>query len=46
MATLVSFGAGPIPNVGVITMTAVLSSVGLPLDGLLFISAIDWIMYV
>ena len=45
MAILVSFGAGPIPSVGVITMTVVLNSVGLPLKDIFIIAAVDWIVY-
>jgi len=43
-ATLASIGAAGIPEAGLVTMIVVLQSVGLPVEGIGLILAIDWIL--
>jgi Na+/H+-dicarboxylate symporter len=43
-ATLASVGAAGIPHAGTVTMVFVLSAVGLPLEGIGLIWAIDWLL--
>lgn len=43
-ATLAAIGAAGIPEAGLITMVIVLKSVGLPIEGIGLILAIDWIL--
>jgi Na+/H+-dicarboxylate symporter len=43
-ATLASIGAAGIPEAGLVTMVIVLKAVGLPLDGIGLILAIDWFL--
>ena len=44
MATLASIGAAGIPEAGLVTLVLVLQAVGLPLEGIGLILAIDWIL--
>ncbi len=43
-ATLAAIGAAGIPEAGLVTMVIVLQSVGLPLDGIGMLLAIDWFL--
>jgi len=43
-ATLAAIGAAGIPEAGLVTMVIVLQTVGLPLDGIGLILAIDWFL--
>lgn len=43
-ATLAAVGAAGIPEAGLVTMVIVLQSVGLPLDGIGMLLAIDWFL--
>jgi len=43
-ATLASVGAAGIPEAGLVTMVLVLKSVGLPMEGIGLILAIDWLL--
>jgi Na+/H+-dicarboxylate symporter len=43
-ATLASVGAAGIPHAGTVTMVFVLTAVGLPLEGIGLIRAIDWFL--
>jgi Na+/H+-dicarboxylate symporter len=43
-ATLASVGAAGIPQAGLVTMVIVLNAVGLPLDGIALILAVDWLL--
>jgi len=43
-ATFVSIGAASIPNAGLVTMLIVLTSVGLPVDDIKMIIAVDWFL--
>jgi solute carrier family 1 (high affinity glutamate transporter) protein 1 len=43
-ATLASIGAAGIPEAGLFTMVIVLTAVGLPIDGIALILAVDWFL--
>ena len=43
-ATLASIGAASIPSAGLVTMIVVLTSVGLPIDDISLIVAVDWLL--
>ncbi len=43
-ATLASIGAAAIPEAGLVMMSLVLTAVGLPLEGIGIILAIDWFL--
>lgn len=43
-ATLASIGAAGIPEAGLVTMVLVLRAVGLPVEGIGLILAIDWLL--
>lgn len=43
-ATAAAVGGAGVPQGGIGTMTLVLMSVGLPIDGITFVVAVDWIL--
>ncbi len=43
-ATVTSIGAASIPSAALVTMLIVLSSIGLPIEDLSYIIAVDWLL--
>jgi len=45
-STAAAIGAAGVPQAGLVTMAIVLTAVGLPIDNITLILAIDWFLYV
>ncbi len=43
-ATLAAIGAASVPSAGLVTMVMVLTSVGLPINDITLILAVDWML--
>lgn len=43
-ATLAAIGAASVPSAGLVTMVMVLTSVGLPINDIALIFAVDWML--
>lgn len=43
---MASIGAAAIPSAGLVTLLMVLTAVGLPIDDISMIVAVDWLLYV
>ena len=45
-ATAAAIGAAGVPQAGLVTMTIVLTAVGLPIDEITLILSVDWFLWV